>query len=172
MDLLEALNTAIQYERRIRDYYAESSRRSKDPKGQRIFAILAREEQGHVDYLESRLEEWQVSGAVTEAELTSILPAPALLREEAEKLKGSAPRTGVDLFKDEVDLLKEALEMERTTSGFYEELVLALDPEHRGLFARFLEIEGGHVTIVQAEIDALVGHGHWFDFMEFSLEQA
>jgi len=47
-----------------------------------------------------------------------------------------------------------------------------MEPEHRPLFARFLDIEDGHVILVQAEIDALVGHGHWFDFMEFNLENA
>ena len=47
----------------------------------------------------------------------------------------------------------------------------ALEPRHKALFERFLEMENGHVAIVQAEIDALAGHGHWFDFMEFSLEK-
>ena len=71
----------------------------------------------------------------------------------------------------EIDALKEALELERKTSAFYAELVAGLEPKYRGLFERFLEIENGHLAIVQAEIDALAGHGHWFDFMEFSLEQ-
>jgi rubrerythrin len=71
----------------------------------------------------------------------------------------------------EIGFLKEALDLERKTSAFYGELVEKLAPEHRGLFSRFLEIENGHVAIVQAEIDALAGHGHWFDFMEFSLEK-
>ncbi len=45
-----------------------------------------------------------------------------------------------------------------------------LPAEYRGLFARFLEIEQAHLLIVQAEIDAIAGHGSWFDVMEFRLE--
>jgi len=67
-------------------------------------------------------------------------------------------------------LLKIALELERQTSGFYRQLVDTLTLAERGLFARFLEIEQGHLLLVQAEIDALAGHGTWFDVMEFRLE--
>lgn len=168
MDLKEALSGAIEYEHKIRDYYAGCAKKVKDGKGQRVFAILAREEQGHVEYLESRLAEWKATGAVKAAELPTILPSAAWVQEEAKKLPkraaGEAPSA-------EIDFLKEALELERQTSGFYAELVAKLEPKHRGLFERFLEIENGHLAIVQAEIDALAGHGHWFDIMEFSLEK-
>jgi len=167
MDLKEALSGAIEYEHRIRDYYAGCARKIKDPKGQRVFAILAREEQGHVDYLETRLAEWQASGAVTVAELPTLLPSATWVQEEARKL---APAKAVPA-QVEIEFLKEALELERKTSAFYGELVAKLEPRHRDLFERFLEIENGHLAIVQAEIDALAGHGHWFDFMEFSLEK-
>ena len=40
----------------------------------------------------------------------------------------------------------------------------------RPLFRRFLEIEDGHLAMVQAEIDTLAGTGFWFDVQEFSLE--
>ena len=62
MDLKEALAGAIEYEHKIRDFYAGCARKVTDPKGQRVFAILAREEQGHVEYLESRLSEWKAGG--------------------------------------------------------------------------------------------------------------
>ena len=170
MDLQEALSGAIAYEHKIRDYYADCAKKITDSKGQRVFAILAREEQGHVEYLETRLQEWKASGSVTAAELPTLLPPAAWVQEEAKKLANHAK--GAQAFAQaELDFLKEALELERKTSAFYGELVAKLEPRHRGLFERFLEIENGHLAIVQAEIDALAGHGHWFDFMEFSLEQ-
>ncbi|HNX31390.1 MAG TPA: hypothetical protein PKM35_07270 [Holophaga sp.] len=170
MELMDALSGAIDYEHRIRDYYADCAGRIADAKGQRIFAVLAREEQGHVQYLESRLAEWKNSGSVTVAELATLLPPAAWVREEAGKLAKRVDGAG-EVSQVEVDFLKEALELERKTSAFYAELVAGLEPKYRGLFERFLEIENGHLAIVQAEIDALAGHGHWFDFMEFSLEQ-
>jgi len=168
MLLQDALGTAIEYEHRVRDHYAESAKKATDPIAQRIFTILAREEQGHVEYLETRLGEWKVSGAVKVAELKSFLPAATQVKAAAEK--ASAVKTN-PVAKAEIDFLKEALELERRTSAFYKDLVAKLEPQHRALFERFLEIEEGHVTIVQAEIDAVAGHGHWFDFMEFSLEK-
>jgi len=169
MQLQDALGTAIENEHRVRDHYANAARKAADPVAQRVFAILAREEQGHVEYLETRLEEWKATGVVQMAELKSLLPAAAQVQEAAQKAtRDSKPSP---IAKAEIDFLKEALELERKTSAFYKDLVAKLEPKHRELFARFLEIEEGHVTIVQAEIDAVAGHGHWFDFMEFSLEK-
>jgi rubrerythrin len=170
MDLKEALSGAIAYEHKIRDYYAGCAKKITDAKGQRVFAILAREEQGHVEYLETRLAEWKTDGSVKTAELTTLLPPAAWVLEEAKKL-AKRVNSAEEVAQAEIDFLKEALELERQTSAFYAELVAKLEPKHRGLFERFLEIENGHLAIVQAEIDALAGHGHWFDFMEFSLEQ-
>ena len=170
MDLKDALSGAIEHEHRIRDYYAGCVKKIGDPKGQRVFAILAREEQGHVEYLESRMAEWKASGAVKVTDLPTLLPSAAWVREKSKKLAGRVEKTG-PIPAAEIDYLKEALDLERKTSAFYAGLVATLEPKHQGLFERFLEIENGHVAIVQAEIDAIAGHGHWFDFMEFSLEQ-
>ncbi|MFH1865645.1 MAG: hypothetical protein ABIK85_07155 [Candidatus Eisenbacteria bacterium] len=35
---------------------------------------------------------------------------------------------------------------------------------------RFLEIEEGHLALVQAQIDQATGSGYWFDVREFTLE--
>lgn len=169
MLLQDALGTAIEYEHRVRDHYADCARKAADSVAQRIFAILAREEQGHVEYLETRLKEWQATGVVQVVELKSLLPPAAEVQAAALKALENAKPSPV--AKMEIDFLKEALDLERKTSAFYKDLVTQLEPIHRALFERFLEIEEGHVTIVQAEIDAVAGHGHWFDFMEFSLEQ-
>lgn len=170
MDLKEALSGAIEYEHKIRDYYADCAKKITDSKGQRVFAILAREEQGHVEYLGTRLAEWETQGSLNAAELPTLLPPVAWVLEEAKKLANLVD--GAEgVAQAEIDFLKEALALERRTSAFYGELVAKLEPKHRDLFERFLEIENGHLAIVQAEIDALAGHGHWFDFMEFSLEK-
>jgi len=70
----------------------------------------------------------------------------------------------------EMELLRRALEAERRTSGFYQKLVGELPPEGQKLFERFVEIEEGHLDIVQAEIDSLTGTGAWFHALEVNLE--
>jgi hypothetical protein len=42
-------------------------------------------------------------------------------------------------------------------------------PEGQELFEHFVEIEDGHLAIVQAEIDSLTGTGAWFDVLEVRL---
>jgi rubrerythrin len=70
----------------------------------------------------------------------------------------------------EIELLRKALDIEEKTCTFYRRMVAELPAEGKGLFSRFVEIEEGHLAIVQAEIDYLTGSGHWFDYREFSLE--
>ena len=96
-------------------------------------------------------------------------PTTATAIDEAKAKVAQSP-AGTIAVQGEIELLKIALELERQTSGFYRQLVDTLTLAERGLFARFLEIEQGHLLLVQAEIDALAGHGTWFDVMEFRLE--
>jgi hypothetical protein len=49
-------------------------------------------------------------------------------------------------------------------------MVAELDSTGQQLFERFIAIEEGHQTVVQAEIDSLSGFGFWLDFREFSPE--
>ncbi|MDH4196285.1 MAG: hypothetical protein OEW05_02645 [Candidatus Aminicenantes bacterium] len=49
-------------------------------------------------------------------------------------------------------------------------MVAELHAEGQRLFARFVEIEEGHLAMAQAEIDAANGLGFWFDVREFRLE--
>lgn len=168
VDVKQALTIAIEYEHKVRDHYAAGATRIADERGRRVFDTLAREERGHVDYLESRLEEWTNTGKLKVEPLGSMLPTPEWIAAAREKM-ATAPGQAV-VNQAELDLLKTALALEHQTSGFYRSLVETLPTADRPLFERFLEIENGHLTIVQAEIDALAGHGHWFDFMEFKLE--
>ena len=75
-----------------------------------------------------------------------------------------------DVPGEELEMLKRALEVEKETSDFYRKLVDQMEGDAKKLFARFLEVEEGHLNLVQAEIDALQGMGVWFDCREFDLE--
>lgn len=168
MELKEALTIAIGYEHKVRDHYAQALEVVLDTAGKKVFETLAKEEQRHVEYLESRLAEWSKTGRIESVELPTAIPTAEWI-EQARKRVVKKPAAELAV-KAELDLLKVALDLERKTSAFYGELVNTLAPENRRLFQRFLEIEGGHVAIVQAEIDSLNGMGTWFDIMEFSLE--
>lgn len=168
MDLLEALASAIAFEHRVRDHYAECSRKTTDPLGKRIFATMAREEQEHVAYLETRKADWLARGAIAPAQPPTGLPSSAWLNHATEKIaaSGLSPVGSPGNHAiPELAFLREALELERQTAALYEDLVNQLLPSYQELFKRFMDIEDGHILLIQAEIEALVGHGRWFDFL-------
>jgi len=167
MTIEEAIHTAIEHENGVRDVYAEASEKVTDPIGKKVFTVLAREEQGHVDFLMDCLKQWREKGKVDPIQLKTAVPA----RDVIDKAM-SALSAGMDV-KDrsgELDMLRQALAAEHKTSAFYQKMVAELPPEGKALFQPFVEIEEGHVTIVQAEMDALNGTGTWFDLLEVSFE--
>ena len=121
MDLNEALTTAIGYETKVRDHYTEGADKILDPRGKKMFTTLAREEQGHLAYLESRLGEWQKTGKVTTPALQTELPSPQWIKEASARVAQSP--AGTIAVQGEIELLKIALDLERKTSGFYRQLV-------------------------------------------------
>ena len=167
MDLEQAIKTAIGYETRVLDVYRRSAGQTGDSTGKKVLAILAREEQEHLDYLKERLNEWTQTGKLTPTRLKSALPTKEQIRESQKRLESSAPAGDT---KAEQEILVKALEMEQETSSIYQQMVHQLDKEGQALFEPFVEIEEGHLMIVQAELDSLRGLGYWLDFQEFDLE--
>lgn len=168
MKLSEAIKTALEYENRVCEVYAEAVQRATDPKARKVFHTLSEEEKGHVAYLEHCLSQWENDGVLSDEHLETAVPA-------AEKIRMGVARLHEELGQgtlegEEVEMLRRALEVEVETSAFYEKMVRVLDPEYRLFFRRFLEIEEGHKAIVQAEIDTVTGLGYWFDMQEFDLE--
>jgi rubrerythrin len=168
MKLQDAIGIAIDFEKKVRDHYLRGAKDIPDPLGRKVFTTLGREEQGHVEYLEHCLAEWKKTGKVPAAPLRSILPKGAKwIDAERKKLAGKGKR---EASKTELDALKVALQHEKEADAFYHKLVAELPREEQTLFSKFLEIEDGHLAIVQAQLDSVQGMGFWFDVAEFRLE--
>jgi rubrerythrin len=130
--------------------------------------VLASEEENHISYLESRLAEWQQTGHVQPAHLQTVIPSEDRIKKGTGQIVARMP--DLENRTNELQLLQRALGVEQETSSFYRRMVAELSEEGQQLFARFLEIEDGHMAIVQAEIDSVTGLGFWFDMQEFRLE--
>ncbi len=169
MTIEQAIKTGIEFELQVRHVYSEAAKKFRDPVARKIFGVLADEEDRHVQYLESRLDEWEKTGRVTAASLETVIPSQAAIDGAMGKL---ARRMAVQDFDVELEMLKKALALEIEATDFFKQMVAELKDEERKLFNRFVEIEAGHEAIVQAEIDALTGLGFWFDYTEFRLEGA
>lgn len=169
MKLENAITTALEYEAGVYEIYREAMAKTSDEAGKHIFEVLCREEQEHLDYLRERLAEWRKTGKIGVKPLSPPASAREAIGRGLEELRKTVKprRTKLNV---ELELLKKALDAEIRTSGFYREMAATLDGEGRRLFHRFLEIEDGHVAIVQAEIDNAGNWGFWFDTPEFRLE--
>jgi rubrerythrin len=167
MTLEEAITKAIDYETRVRDLYRDALQGTADPKGRNVFQALADDEQRHIDYLEAKRTQWYAEGRITVESLTSHIPAAELLAANLEELEQTMARED---RTDEKRMLSKALEVEVETSAFYRKMVEQMEGDARAMFARFLEIEDGHIAAVQAELDYISHTGFWFDFQEFDLE--
>jgi rubrerythrin len=165
----QAIKTGIEFELDVRHVYSEAAKKFKDPVARRIFGVLADEEDRHVEYLEARLAEWELSGAVTAAVLETVIPS----QEAIDAALGTlTKRMAEQDFGVELEMLKKALALEIEATTFFRQMVAELKDEEQKLFARFVEIEAGHEAIVQAEIDALTGLGFWFDYTEYRFDGA
>ncbi|MEE8399116.1 MAG: hypothetical protein V3S89_08920 [Desulfobacterales bacterium] len=167
MDLEEAIKTAIAYETRIHDLYQKAATTVSDPKGQRVLKALGVDELHHLTYLTGRLEHWQETGELRVENLESTLPPLDVIDLEVEDL---ASELSPDDRGDEKLLLSRALAIEIETSDFYRKMAGELTDAAQEMFARFLELEKEHISVVQAELDHLSKSGYWFGFKEFDME--
>jgi len=167
MTLEEAIKTAMEFETQVSDVYRHAMENTSDQVGKRTFGVLAEEEQRHLNYLKSRLDELRKTGGITAEELDTAIPSREAIRGGIGRLEATMEKKGRGV---ELQMLGKALEVEQDTTDFYRKMVSELDAEGRKLFARFVEIEEGHLAIVQAEIDYLSRSGYWFDIKEFDME--
>lgn len=167
MTIETALETALVYEKKVRDVYLEAARKSADETGTRIFTFLAEEEAGHVSYLEYKLKKWNDSNSLSSSDLNTAIKKAFASSKEERKLRNVLSE---DTRRDELALLEKARELELETSGFYKRMVAELPPDGQAFFNRFLEIERGHLNLVQYEIDSLTKSGFWMGFQEFDME--
>ena len=172
MNLEQAITTALEFEGRVHRTYSEAVENAENDVARRVFSTLCNEEMEHIKYLRERLEEWRSTGSITVAKLDTVLVPKAAIEAGAARLREQLEGGGREVRGPELESLKKALDVERDTSAFYKQMVASLDDDGRRLFERFVEIEEGHVAIVQAEMDMVSGTGFWFDTAEFSLEKA
>ena len=163
----EAIKMAIEYETKIRDLYQDAAAGTQDPTGKRVFALLAEDEQRHLDYLRHKLAQWGETGKISMDDLASVIPPAKAIREGMKALKQTMSKED---RTDEKRMLAKALSVEVETSRFYQKMVDEMADDTRPMFARFMEIENEHVDIVQAELDYISHTGYWFDIKEFDME--
>jgi rubrerythrin len=170
MNLDEAIQAALDFEGGVHRTYQHAMEKVTDEVGRRVFKVLCDEEMGHIEYLQDRLDEWRKTGRISGKKLRTSIPTKAAIDAGLKSLRRQAAGKPSARGEGELDALHRALAVEIQAGNFYREMVGKLDGAGQQMFARFVEIEEGHLAIVQAEINAVNGLGYWFDIAEFDLE--
>lgn len=164
---VEALQIALDTEKKGYRFYMVAANSSKDPKGREVFEHLAKDEVEHMGVIATIFE------SLTNSE-------PWMTYEEAVEKYGKTPAEKI-IFPDvpeepqenfnDIKALEEALEFEKKAVQFYSKQAQECEEERaRAFYNSLIEIEKGHVQIIQAELDSLMGAGIWLGFQEVSLE--
>ncbi len=167
MTIQEALETAMQYERKIRDLYGEAARQTSSPEAKRFFQMLSDDEQRHFEYLMDRRTAWEKTGKLEVKPLSSEIPALSGVEPE---VSGVGEKLSEEDRGDLTQALSKALKAEIETSAFYRKLTEDFSDEAREMFSGFLSIEENHVAAVEAELNILNKSGFFFDVREFDME--
>jgi len=167
MNLKEAILSALELERKIAKYYDESAQKESEKSGKHFYGFLAKEEEGHINYLEKMLKNYEDSGKIEDKELPTLLKRESWVLEGEESLKETGKKHPGE---GEMQRLLKALELEEEATRLYQKLADEFGSEGKKVFKRFLEIEEAHTSLVRAEVDYFNKSGYFYDFPEFSLE--
>lgn len=167
MNPKEAIESALELEKKIAKYYAESAEKESDKSGKHFYNFLAKEEEGHVGYLKKMLANYVNSGEIEDKELPTLFTRESWVLEGEESLKETGKKHPSE---GEMQRLLRALELEEEATRLYQKLAGEFGREGKKVFQRFLEIEDAHTSLVRAEVDYFNRSGYFYDFPEFSLE--
>jgi rubrerythrin len=164
----EIFNTALVYEKKIRDLYRSAVETIDDPRGKELFQALADDEQNHVAFLEHGLTLLREDKDHKMEKPGTSIPFPA---RDFEKIKQMADQIPKNILGDLKRVLNAALSLEIETSRFYRDAIqkVAAGPV-REILEKFYDIEQRHVEVVQIELDFASNNGYWFNFMETDME--
>lgn len=167
MDSTEIFITALKYEEKIRDLYLSAIDIVDDERGKTLFKALADDEQSHIDFLNYSLDTLKADGIIEVARLETPIPSQEQILSQVETMKAKIPEK---MLGDVKRVLNSALQMEIETSAYYQDAGEKAEGKIKEILEKFVEIENRHVEVVQIELDYASKSGHWFNFMEVSME--
>jgi len=148
----QGLKQAMQAEVEGQHFYEMAAQTTKDAQGREVFEALAREELDHFEFLKAQYHSLVKTGRVD---------ATAKLGEQ-RRLEGPHPIFSPDIRKRiggahyEMTALSIGVQLELSAVNFYRaEAEAAQDPEVKAFHQRLAAWEKGHLSALQAQVDAL-----------------
>lgn len=166
----EIIQQAMQLEIAGRQLYLKAQQMVADPKGQAMFAQIAKDELDHMKVLEAlytslqKDNKWLTYEEALKYDVSAAPQAKFFIDEDEIKRRLGPNPT-------EFDALKISMEGEQRAIEHYERAMnLVDDPKAKEVFKFIKEMEESHLKILKWEQDALSKSGYWCDMAEFSVE--
>jgi rubrerythrin len=148
MNIQQALQTALAFEKKGKKIYTEAAEKTKNPFVKEVFSYLARQEENHVQELAAFIEKHHPDIKLegdTQEETKHFFTMTA--DKFNEKLKVS---------KKDLQAYEAGLELERSAYAFYKkELEEAPDEKTRHFFTFLIEQESAHYSLIRNAYDYL-----------------
>lgn len=163
---LQIIKTAMYMEEEGKKYYRAAAEKTKDPKGKAFFLVLAKDEEEHKELFGeiyrslNKEKKWTpIKTPLTKRRVTT---SSVFDKKEVGGMKGDA---------DDIKAIEVAIEKEKKTIDFYRNAMEEITGEDaKKLLLELIEIEEGHLNILNGELSALTDSGYWYDFPEFTVE--
>ena len=148
---------AMQMERDGERFYRSLADKAESAGIKRILTLLADDEVKHYDAVKKMAEEASPEMADTE------------ILSEAKTIFADMQSTALDLGGAQVDLYRQAQDIERKSQEFYvEQAEQAANPAHEALFARIADEEKRHYLLLDNVIEFLSRPQTWIENAEFT----
>lgn len=159
-ELIQIIQRAVQAERDGNRFYNRAAEAARDPKARKMWGQLAGDELYHVQVIQDLYQDL-LPGSPGDP-----VPGFPIFQELKKETAGAVPD-----FGNENEVLEKALANEKEAKEFYRRTSDSVAPGRaREVFLDLLEMEEGHIRLLQAERDFLEKTGFYFDHMEFTVE--
>jgi rubrerythrin len=152
MDIKQALESAIAFEKRVRDAYRTALDRIDASELKETLFALAKDEHEHLRYLRDSYQLWVTTGQLQVGVLKSHIDVRAV---EAALERARAPLRRLEHGDRVRAVLQAVLTVEEEAAAFYEQVDRELLAADRKYFSRFVEVERDHVAAVQRMLAAV-----------------
>ncbi len=162
-ELTEILDKAIDREDKARRFYLQAADKTKDKDGERMFRWLAGEELKHFDKLSQQREvlarggQWKkmpTEPPITTSDLPRAPEADGPVKADSGEIE--ALQLGITAEKESVALYARAE-------------ALSTSPEAKELFGRLVQEEGGHLVLLEEELEWIKNSRQYFTLHRFAL---
>jgi len=163
-DRIDALKTALDNEKREKEFYLTQARRTQNPLGKAMFNRIAQEEDEHYRMIKEIHEVWTTGGKWPETVPLSVgkTVVPDILKEFLQE-----PERAGKADKDDLEAIRTAIEFESKGVAFYARLRDQLtDTREKAFFGLLADIEHEHYVSLKETEEYFVDPAAWFRMRE------